>query len=204
MAIFKKPAATAERIVVPTLESISPEHARLQARDRELRNRIAQIDSELDRLRVTKPFVSSDARVAALVDGLAAPPTADVEDNNLQRREALHQERSDTVAAIEVVRQRLATERLSASREAWRTLAPVHREKVAKLCRALVEALKAHNELHAFRGAVADADLSWIGAPQLIADYVLGDPLDRQSNVRRLLEEAVRDGFLDRTEVADA
>jgi hypothetical protein len=192
MAFGPKKLASTAPVAVPSLESLSPEYSRLHQRGRELRSDLVAVDQELARLAASSRFITDAVRVAALVDGLDSTPV----DNSADLRNDLLQKRQDLLAAIELLRNRVAQERISASGKAWQQLGPVHREKVGTLCRALIAALRAQRDLHYFRGAINDADLAWSGQPQFLADLVLGDPLDVQSHVRRLLSEAARDGFI--------
>src|SRR5665213_2164858 len=111
MVTFRKTAASAA-LAVPSLADLSPEYARLKSRDRELRTRLAEVELALDALSFRRTFVSSDTRVAALVDGV---DVAEPADNSADQRADLQQERSDLRAAVDIVRNKLAAERVTAS-----------------------------------------------------------------------------------------
>jgi len=200
MAILRKEAAPAA-FTVPALSQLSPEYARLESRDRELRQRLAAVISELDDLRISRAFNPSASRATSLVDDVV--PGAPLP-NSADRRNDLEQERRDIVAALELLNGRMSTERYAASRKAWLDLAPVHTGLVKSVVIALARALKAHTDLHKFRGAVNDANLSWGETRQLVATQILGDALDDQSAVRMFLKDAITDGFVTAKEVADA
>lgn len=184
--------ASAPSSVVPKIEDISPEFARLTARDRDLRMRLGELAIELDELGRRPSIDPSASRVAGLIGGnpddITPSPLVD-------RAGALRQEKADILEALEQIRLRIADERRNASVKAWQTLAPVHGAKVKVLAVALAGALRAHRDLEAFRGDVNESGLSWLNQPRLVANQVLGDAGDAQSAVRQLLDQAVRDGF---------
>lgn len=191
MAIFKKQAGEpADAFRVPSLAEASPEYAALLTKQQELRDQQARLNAErrdLEQKITEAPAPTMRPGVAALLG-----ETSDSTTGLRARLGEVQRTLSDIDAALEVVRQRLAVARTSASKTICQAARPEYGRRVAAICDALKVVAVARAAYDDLRNEFDSQDVSWGSLGPLDLRF-LGDARDGQ--VDRFIREARSAGY---------
>lgn len=189
MAFLKK-AASAEEFRVLTLAEANPEYAALVEKRQDLLAQQASLNAErrdLEQKIAEAPAPTMRPGVAALLG-----ETSDSTTGLRARLGEVQRTLSDIDAAIEVIRQRLAVARTSASKAICQAARPEYGRRVAAICDALKAVAVARAAYDDLRNAFDCEDVSWGSLGPLDLRF-LGDARDGQ--VERFIREAKGAGY---------
>lgn len=164
--MFRKPktAASADRVVVPSLDSVDPTYSGLVAKRRELEGLDAKLDAErseiLTKISSGASVSASDARVAELLD----EPTEDLRTTSLRERLAeISQEAGSITRAISVINGRITDARRVAYRTICDAVRPAMTERVQTFVASLAAAVEAGREIEHILDNLEMGGVAWVG-----------------------------------------
>ncbi|WP_315924838.1 hypothetical protein [Mesorhizobium sp. SP-1A] len=187
MALLKKVAAAAEEFRVPSLEESSAVYAGLLDKRRELdqlRSGLERERSDLIQQIEADTRTASTVRVAELLgdegDGFS-------KSHARARVAEITRQLGDIEQAHGVIRERLRSERTTASVTICEAVRPEYAKRVAAICKALEAVNAAHREYEQLRNDLEAEDIAWTQLVPMPPRF-LGDV--RDGHVQRYLREA--------------
>jgi hypothetical protein len=187
---------------IPRLEDADPNYKSLLQKIAELRaerERVEREISEIHFLIANNPrgpdSAAQEARVAALLADEDAPPPPPPPDR--ERLRELDQRSDDLRRAIDQLELRERSARGDVSAKIVREhVRDRYAEVVDKMCRALIEAHKAHVEYDALRTELDAKEIQWVGLGPMPLSF-FGSPHEWQSPLGYYLRQAIEHGFLE-------
>ncbi|MBV8800718.1 MAG: hypothetical protein JO208_13025 [Alphaproteobacteria bacterium] len=196
---------------IPTLESVSPEYARLVAKRSELWQRREQLCTERDSIRSkisdVNPHVDPGAverrqkRISTLIGEFGTDKSEAAQQPNLQERlVAARQEIADIEEGLRIIESRVVHAASVASVLVCEQIKPDYEKTVWALLKAAIDLHKANADYTAFVEAMEQKRIGWAALNPIFPTFA-GDPRDSWGPLRMFLSQAAEEGWLKRSDL---
>jgi hypothetical protein len=198
---------------LPTLSDISPAYAEMTAKAGDITKELSKLGEELQSLVVAareskdgrygdgvevEP-TAQDARVAKIIGDTVPEVTAKV--TFAEARRKIEARRADLQAAANILNQRIAVERMKASRVIIDRIEPRYREIMVDVVSKMIDALEAAAQYRQFAIELNQLDIGWSQINPM--GVGIGGVVQRGSPIGLWLMEACRRGFGDLARVQE-
>jgi hypothetical protein len=181
---------------IPSLSSVSPAYAALLAKRVELRQEHSKLQHAVSKSAeemYLKKTTGVNAKASDRVLVLLGEKDAVDDSSDRQRHTALSQKLADVTKALELIEDRIATERANASRLVTKAVEPAYKMIVGNIAKQLIQLHSAAQEYTDFKNAMDAEDVS--------VAYLHQMPLPLAHRIGPYLVECAANGFLKTTDI---
>ncbi|MBM2715475.1 hypothetical protein JQK88_30575 [Mesorhizobium caraganae] len=176
--------------VMPSLEDSSPAYAALIAKRLALNVARDKLQAERRKLEKEIALDTSTALRPAIANLLG--DDEDSKSHNFKRVAEIHREVANIDSALEVLRERILTERGKASRIVYDAVRPEYGRRVSAVAKALEAVQAARRDYDDLRNMFEAEDIAWSALGPLTLGW-LGDP--RDGHIPRFLNDVREAGY---------
>jgi hypothetical protein len=184
-------------ITIPTLSDVSPNYVALLDKRTELTTKLRDHEKEMDELRgliIFKPNATHSDRTSARIANLLGEATASDKTSDRARYTELLQLTTDIKIALQVLNDRIGTERFHASRLICEKLSSAHKKLIENMANKMLELNSISKEYRNLINELQRADVSTSPLVPVGLRFV--------ESIERFLNEAANDGHISKDSIA--